>query len=825
LLVNWMVRLAAAGPAAQSDSWKVIFVPISIRFNTNRPAIFYEAIAARLAELLETDLRPPQSDPVAYYEDQCQMLIKRIASRQLRTLIIIDGADESLGDNFEARWFPRQGQGILRLLVSARLQIGDVDAQGWVRRLGWEYGIRYRSLELPRLGVDGVKDLLITTGAPLDVLAARPDIIGKLHRLSEGEPLVLRLYVEDLWARGPGSQELTVEDLDHIEPGLAGYFEEWLSRQQVVWREERKDGALVDGNLLGTQLALLACAHGPLATSDIGELLRRCGCQNSGVRIEDGLYPLRRFVIGTGRHPESDADGYVLSHPRFGQFLREEYLDESQIADVRAVLAGWGADVVRRTNDGQLSSGQVPSYILNYHSQHLVDAARSSDYFMTMLELGWLRAREAHEGGYRGFSEDVAATTNALIHEKPQAATWRSSLVRCALFQTSVASLVSQMSEDVLLPCVKFRLLTVRQALHWLDFQPRYTRDDFLVGLAPLLDETDAGAALEACRSIDYAMGRARALSAIIPRLAERDRQAIATEVLSILIEQGIHSGNLRAWETTVGETLAAIAKYLDAAEIALATTVAAAMSYNKNRFFSYLALGAAAPVDERRPLLRQAISALSGVQDKQERHMLLAQLTPYMTLELLYPVIEAVSENESNGWQHYIDELIAPLPEPYRILAFEAAIRLESQPARYEVAARILRQVPKDQHALALLTSLTYIREPSGHFRLLSNLSFCITGSIVPIVLRHARALLDDHGVAEAIAQMMPGLSENLADLAGCGKNPCPNRHRFDSVPTDRHGCSKRCVERTVRRASCSAMQVQRAWFRKIIRCVPSAR
>jgi hypothetical protein len=91
-----------------------------------------------------------------------------------------------------------------------------VDARGWVRRLGWETGIRCQTLELPSLDTAGVKNLLATSGAPIDYLSTRPEIVHKLHRLSEGEPLILRLYIEDLWLRGEGNQELTIADLDHM---------------------------------------------------------------------------------------------------------------------------------------------------------------------------------------------------------------------------------------------------------------------------------------------------------------------------------------------------------------------------------------------------------------------------------------------------------------------------------------------------------------------------------------------------------------------------------------------------------------------------------
>ena len=591
---------------------------ISIRFNTNRPEIFYEAIAARLAEIVGNDLRPAHTDPIAYYEEQCRTLIGRALSRGRRTLIVIDGADEALGESFGARWFPRQGENTLRLIVSARLQIGDVNSRGWVRRLGWDSNIRYSTLELASLDFAGVKSLLVTTGAPLDTLAARPDVVDKLHSLSEGEPLVLQLYVEDLWSRGQSGQELTIDDLDHIRPGLSGYFEDWLHRQQDIWREDRKDSTPVDSILLALQLSLLACAHGPLSAEDIGELLRQGGHRSPGLRIEDGLYPLRRFVIGTGRQLADGFHGYVLSHPRFGQFLREDYLDTSQVAEARAALARWGEDIVRRSDTGELPPEKVTAYVLNYHSQHLVDAGFSSGSFMMMLERGWLRACEMHEGGYRGFSKDVTAALHALLDEQPRAQAVRSSLIRCALFQTSVVSLVSQMPEDVLSPCVHARLISVRQALHWLEFHVPDIRVAILVRLAPMLDEASFGVALQACRSIADEVLRARALAAVAARLDQTDRHAVVEEVVSSLVpKQGaweslLESGKMKL----ISETIAGIAEYLSGADLAGAIAVANAMAFDENRVTVFFALAAVAPADERPALLRQAWAAFGAIRD-----------------------------------------------------------------------------------------------------------------------------------------------------------------------------------------------------------------
>ncbi|MDV0440819.1 hypothetical protein, partial [Xanthomonas sacchari] len=70
LLVHWVQRLEQAGRLGpDAGAWQLVFVPISLRFNTNRPEVFYEALAARLAEILDQSLQPAHTDPAAYYED------------------------------------------------------------------------------------------------------------------------------------------------------------------------------------------------------------------------------------------------------------------------------------------------------------------------------------------------------------------------------------------------------------------------------------------------------------------------------------------------------------------------------------------------------------------------------------------------------------------------------------------------------------------------------------------------------------------------------------------------------------------------------------
>ena len=109
LLVRWLQHLQEQGRVGRDApaAWQLVFVPISIRFETHRPDIFYEALAARLAEILGQELPPTHTDKGVYYADHCRTLASAAVAQGRRILIILDGIDEALGERFDARWFPR----------------------------------------------------------------------------------------------------------------------------------------------------------------------------------------------------------------------------------------------------------------------------------------------------------------------------------------------------------------------------------------------------------------------------------------------------------------------------------------------------------------------------------------------------------------------------------------------------------------------------------------------------------------------------------------------------------------------------------------------
>ena len=66
-------------------------------------------------------------------------------------------------------------------------------------------------------------------------------MVGELFRLSEGDPLLVRLYLEALLPYKEHASILKPEDLPSIDKGLSGYFERWWSYQQRQWEDQGLD--------------------------------------------------------------------------------------------------------------------------------------------------------------------------------------------------------------------------------------------------------------------------------------------------------------------------------------------------------------------------------------------------------------------------------------------------------------------------------------------------------------------------------------------------------------------------------------------------------
>lgn len=529
LLVQWMKTLQDLGVFGP-EGWQLVFMPISIRVGTNWPEVFYEGLARRLAEIMAEPLPTESirdSDGFRYaVRDQ----LDRIAASGERIILVIDGLDEALHGSFDPAILPSILPPSLRVLVSARWQVGDINSRGWLKRLGWDRGVKVNSIELDPLDYDGITDVLVKLGAPVETLARNRALVRRLLELTGGEPLLVRYYAEDLWDTAGRGVPITQAALDALQPGFGSYFQRWFQFQDALWREEKSG---IDGREIDRVLSVLAFAHGPLEEANLLELME----QNYGPsRVISGdrlLEPLRRFVIGTGE----PGSGYVLSHPKIGEYLQNDRFS-ARAAELRSGFMAWGKMHLEYINAGKLRPEQASPYVLQFLPRHLEESGAGPEDYLGMVEDGWRRAWEQFEGGQRGFANAVRITWAIL--KKDKANLWLGERWRCALTLSSIRSRGWNMRGKLALAAVKRGGLTIRQAAQIAELKnPSKESVTLLAELSVHARKNHAVAADLALLAIDTAwkvpnsadfFGRAEALSAIIKTLFSVD-QGLSAEI------------------------------------------------------------------------------------------------------------------------------------------------------------------------------------------------------------------------------------------------------------------------------------------------------
>ncbi len=454
LLTRWVKSLE------KYDNLAIVFWPISIRFRTNLSSVTFAALAARLAHLHGEKVPADMQTAIEVWRGMMSNYLQRPLPNGKQLLVVLDGLDEAADWEAAPDLFPLAPHPGLRVVVSARFMAGDTDSSSWLTRLGWDRPGLAISPLLDPLDKSGVRDVLIKMGCPLDELGQRMDIISEVHRLSEGDPLLIRLYVEDLWSKGPNAQRLKPEELSQSAPGLNGYFKKWWNDQRILWGDKTPLREIS----VQTILNLLAAALGPLSRVD---LLSLCG-KDSGINsltIEDALTPLARFIVGDG-----DKQGYVFSHPRLAQFFREQLILKEWLEWDQRFLA-WGANYIKSLTEGTLEPKAVPSYVLQYYGAHLERANAPVDALMGLVTRNWAEAWFAKEGSYANFLRDVNRARHACSRENIKVSnfnsetSWLGNEIRCALIESSLHSLVSNMPDELPAILVKTNNWSPIQAL------------------------------------------------------------------------------------------------------------------------------------------------------------------------------------------------------------------------------------------------------------------------------------------------------------------------------------------------------------------------
>lgn len=382
LLVRWTRRLLARPQIS------LVFVPISIRFRTNLSAVTFATLAARLATLQGEKVPETPSTTAEVWRGLVTDYLKRPLPNGETLVVVLDGLDEAADWEPGPDLFPLTPPDHVRIVVSARYRTGDTGASDWLRRLGWERKGLARSIDLSTLTKEGVARVLESMGFPLAHLGAKVDIMSELYRLTEGDPLLVKLYVEDLWSRKETVGSLKPKDLSQLKPGLNGYFDRWWDDQRKLWGKESP----LKEQAVQTLLSALACSLGPLDQDGLLQLTKL-----SSWDLREALKPLDRFIIGDGK-----AHGYAFSHPRLGDYFKDALAASEQQTWQQRFL-DWGKETVQALEDGSLLPAKAPAYIVQYYGAHLEQAHAQTDTLLTLVCQGWSKAWEALEGSFSGF--------------------------------------------------------------------------------------------------------------------------------------------------------------------------------------------------------------------------------------------------------------------------------------------------------------------------------------------------------------------------------------------------------------------------------------
>ena len=795
LLVRWMKNLQDGGLCG-TDGWQLGFIPISIRIGTNRPEVFYEGLARRLAEITGVSLPTEAFRDGDDFRYAVRDQLDRLAETKLNALIVIDGVDEALERSFDAGIIPTSLSPNVRVLLSGRWQVGDHNSNGWKERLGWDRGVRVDALELDRLGAKQIADVLVRLGAPVDDLTREPGLVERLAELTEGEPILVRYYAEDLWSESGKGAPISRVDLESLRPGFDSFFKRWFEHQEKLWKDE---GANVNPQHADAALSVLAFALGPLSEADLLALVKRIHNIEEVIAVDRLLNPLRRWVFGSGQ----DDIGYVLSHPKISDYLQRNRF----AASTTKIYQGFAECGLAHAADlNQGNRDRVSTYFLQFLPEHLKRAHASPDDFMQLVENGWGNALEEFEGGQRGFAYAVQAAFEAQRDVKPDLrlpARWR-----CALTLSSIKSLGANVPTKLLLTAVDKGVLSIRQAAHFADIKGASKESvELLSGLASVSQENSAlrsellTSALNAAKAIGDDNSRSAALIALIPHFGPPERDEILRKAfgaakriddnfarslaLIALIthfavdqrDECVREALEAAEATSAGDSravsLALLASFIgpeqrdrvlhkaDASFEAIADdNIRAKILVGFARLLATAPSGEGLAGPAGEGLLRQAFEATKAISEGDSRSLALAQLAP--VLPLIMPeqealaAIEAIANDNSRalGLAGLVERLSPERRDEVRVKALEAAMAIRDDYPRSQAFAVLAPQLAPEQVSEALAAAET-IHDNGARSQALAALAPLLSREDLSEALASAKAIGDDAARAQALAAL----------------------------------------------------------------------
>ncbi len=752
LLLRWCQRLLARRDLA------VAYFPVSIRFRTNLASVAFPTLVALLAQLHGEKV---PADPNMHEEVWRGLFvdyINRPLSDGRSLLLVLDGVDEAADWSAGSGLFPLEPPSGLRIVLSARYLANDRDADAWLHHLDWTRPGLARTMELYPLDRTGIANVLTQMGFPLDLLGTRVNIVSELYRLSEGDPLLVRLYVDDLWERGEQAVRFQPEDLRAIRPGLAGYFERWWKDQRLLWSEtapQREAAAQ-------TVLNLLAGALGPLSKADILSLVPEAADFESK-DIDQHMTSLARFVTGDGIH-----QGYVFSHPRLGNYFLEERLSPEERQQVEQSFLSWGERTLAALNEGIVAPEDASPYIVQYYGAHLERARADAPVLLRLVSDGWRRAWEKLDRANAGFLGDVerawraAERTDGDATQTAGHAPYLGEEIRSLLSQVSVNSVTSNISPRLMLEAVKTRVWTPAQGLASIrlitDLAPRARE---LVGLAPYVQEPLRTDILQEALDTVMAMKNEYDRLDTLIELASRFSVELLWQIMENIptIEDEADRAGVLA------ELAPALAPYQSLLERALDF-----VQEIQEEEYRALALEGLAPHSfvEQHGRVLQLVRA---IQEERYRAQSLSPLIPYLSEGLLQEVLhETLAMQDGLVRIRLLTELVTSLPEQLKaetvqeVLALEREI--EDREYRIEVLVRLAPFLPEERLRQALQEIQLHWDE-NYRTRALCNLLPYLPQKLLPEVQQTLLTMKSEEARTTALLQLIPLLPQDLLEQA----------------------------------------------------------
>jgi len=624
--------------------------------------VFYAALAARLAFLHGDDVPASPETSTAVYRGLVSDYLSKPLANGRTLLVVLDGLDEAADWQAGADFMPGELPAGVRVVVSARFLAGDADSNPWLSRLNWERNSLAGTPSLTPLDRDGVADVLLKMGCPLDELSRNVDIVAELYRLSAGDPLLVGLYVGDLWAKGEAVVRLKPEDLAGIQPGYKGYFDRWWDDQKKLWG---KDKPWLEQHVW-TVLNLLAGALGPLFKDDMQTLAPELKSNY----ITDALDVLQRFVIG-----DNQGQGYTFSHPKLGQYFWEA-LTSAEQTQVEGRFLIWCEQVLQEFIDGKRDpkkKAEVPVYVVRNYGAHLTRAKQPIEKWLMLIHhQDWAQAWFAIEGAYGGYSQDVQRVWDQcqLLDKKTVENTGKAPYlgqqIRCGLIEASLHSMASNIPAEFFAPLVMNKIWTFAQALVNIRkiTNPRQ-KSDAICWLLPCLTNEQKDEIFLVAKDIDDENSRASAFCALIVHTPCVDLDKIFLAVQE-----------LKAKESKAN-VLIELANYMPETRLGDILNVARGLI---DECRQPLILGNLA---KRIPgLWNEVLQSAKTISNEKERSYVFKSLINDMPVNMLDEVLTAAESLKEEGDRATVLIALAPLmpkPKLNRILLFAKEIKKEN--------------------------------------------------------------------------------------------------------------------------------------------------